>query len=609
MWYLLIAVGFAFLFIAITDLLFDITYWCYALYKKLKMRRFKPLSYDVLLSKPEKAIAIMIPCWDESSVIGDMIRYNNANIVYGNYDYFIGAYPNDEKTLAVVRQLEKKYHNVHLAINNDDGPNTKAENLNHMFYYILEHEQSYNKHYEVFVMHDSEDVIHPLSLKLYNHLIPAKDYIQVPVFPLEISQRQFIHWTYNDEFSQLHTRELVAREILGGFIPSAGVGTAFARGTLEKIRREDGRPFETKTFTEDYGSTLRMDRLGIKGIFLWQKIQRVFPKKRWWLFGATVPKKSHDFIATRSLFQSDYGKAIKQKSRWILGIAFQEWAETGWPGTWKTKALLFHDRKSIISYIVGGLGYIVFGYWFVIYLWSLYDSETLNLSYFIERHPWVMILLLACFFTMVERVIQQCIATWRVYGLLPMLLVPPRMLLANIINLHAQIRAYSRFWLGMKDKTKARWGATENRFPSEQQLSKYRRRLGDLLIDHEVINAGQLEQVLQEQQKTGKHIGELLVSHEYLSNEVLARTLAEEYHLPYQKVSLNEILPLEKVPEMTQQQIMYLASLECYVIKYFSDNVVLACTNPSDVLDNPKVEAIFPNKIINHVVTPTITKT
>ena len=31
------------------------------------------------------------------------------------------------------------------------------------------------------VLHDSEDVLHPLELKFFNYLLPRKDMIQLPV--------------------------------------------------------------------------------------------------------------------------------------------------------------------------------------------------------------------------------------------------------------------------------------------------------------------------------------------------------------------------------------------------------------------------------------------
>ena len=49
-----------------------------------------------LCSIPEKRLAIFVPCWHEAVVIGKMIEHNSAAIRYQAYDFFVGAYPNDQ---------------------------------------------------------------------------------------------------------------------------------------------------------------------------------------------------------------------------------------------------------------------------------------------------------------------------------------------------------------------------------------------------------------------------------------------------------------------------------------------------------------------------------
>ena len=63
----------------------------------------------------ERRIAIFVPCWKESEVIGNMIRHNLAAICYSNFDFFIGAYPNNESTVTAAGRLAESYRNVHVA--------------------------------------------------------------------------------------------------------------------------------------------------------------------------------------------------------------------------------------------------------------------------------------------------------------------------------------------------------------------------------------------------------------------------------------------------------------------------------------------------------------
>src|SRR5690606_26007028 len=126
--------------------------------------------------------------------------------------------------------------------------------------------------------------------KLYNYLMPAKDMVQTPVFPLEIPHHHMVYWTYADEFAEMHTKEMVTREAMKGFVPSAGVGTAFSRRALEMMSEKYlGIIFSTKSLVEDYDCALRLKLIGLKSIFLVQHIERVVLKKN--IFGYKRPKK------------------------------------------------------------------------------------------------------------------------------------------------------------------------------------------------------------------------------------------------------------------------------------------------------------------------------
>src|SRR5689334_7078163 len=54
---------------------------------------------------PRKRIAVFVPLWREHNVIRHMIEHNLMSNRYGQYDFFVGAYPNDDATLSAVRLL------------------------------------------------------------------------------------------------------------------------------------------------------------------------------------------------------------------------------------------------------------------------------------------------------------------------------------------------------------------------------------------------------------------------------------------------------------------------------------------------------------------------
>ena len=120
------------------------------------------------LDPPESRIAIFVPCWKESGVIGNMVRHNLTAIRYRNFDIFLGAYPNDEPTVAVARQLSETFANVHTAICPDPGPTSKADCLNSIYRAMQAFEGEKYVRFATVVLHDAEDMIHPDALSLIN---------------------------------------------------------------------------------------------------------------------------------------------------------------------------------------------------------------------------------------------------------------------------------------------------------------------------------------------------------------------------------------------------------------------------------------------------------
>jgi MSHA biogenesis protein MshE len=62
-------------------------------------------------------------------------------------------------------------------------------------------------------------------------------------------------------------------------------------------------------------------------------------------------------------------------------------------------------------------------------------------------------------------------------------------------------------------------------------------RIGDLLISHNVIDQGQLEQALDMQKKTGQRIGRTLIELGYVEEDKLLTLLSEQLEIPYIKLS------------------------------------------------------------------------
>ncbi|WP_133127754.1 glycosyl transferase family protein [Legionella nagasakiensis] len=535
MWYLLVGLCLLFILSGLDDLFIDFYYWLRYVWRIWKTRHYSPLTYEQLLAHDEQPIAVLIPCWHEANVIATMLKHNAYSIDYNNYYFFVGVYPNDPETLAEVQQVAKLNKHVQCIIGKHPGPTNKAANLNGIYKFIKTFERTLNQSFTIFVLHDSEDIIHPLSFKFYNYLIPRKDMIQIPIFPSEVNYWNFTHWLYADEFAESHTKDIVVRESIGAHVPSAGVGTAFSRRALERLENTDiGAPFSTDSLTEDYRTSLALRVHGLKQIFLTRHILRMQWKKRWFFGQKYRQKPVKEIIATRALFPLEYAKAIRQKSRWIIGIVFQEWRHSRWPHGWRIRYTLAHDRKAFITHFINGFGYMTFIFWILYSFFTSANPEYPALQEQFNLHPWVKGFVFIAVMIMCERLIQRTVATFRIYGFIPAFLAIPRSLYGNILNLHALIRAYSIYFSSPKRKSsnsQPAWDKTEHQFPGSHLLVPYRRRLGDLLLENSLITREQLRQGLLEQYKTGERLGRILCRFNFINHTQLIQTLATQYDL------------------------------------------------------------------------------
>jgi adsorption protein B len=134
-----------------------------------------------------------------------------------------------------VDELTRVSRRIHKAVTRLPGPTSKADCLNAIYEEMKSREIPGRREYAIIALHDAEDVLHPLTLKVYNHYVPEfLDMGQIPVFPLELSPwKYWVGNSYLDEFAEWHVKDMYSREAIGGVVPSAGVGTAFSRRALD----------------------------------------------------------------------------------------------------------------------------------------------------------------------------------------------------------------------------------------------------------------------------------------------------------------------------------------------------------------------------------------
>jgi adsorption protein B len=460
--------------------------------------------------RPEKRIAVFVPLWHEHRVIGGMVDHNVSAINYDNYHFFIGAYPNDEPTLDAVRQLESRFQHVHLAVCPHDGPTSKADCLNWIYQRMLLFEEHHDGEFEIVITHDAEDLIHPESFSLTNAYADDFEMIQIPVLPLRTPFRNILHGMYCDEFAEWQIKDMQARKTMGSFVPSNGVGTGFTRAALEQLAcTEHNLIFDPACLTEDYENGLRLHKLGCRQAFV------------------PIARYQGSIVATREFFPHTARSAIRQRTRWITGIALQSWERHGWHGGMAQIYWFWRDRKGLLAHPVGLLSNFLFAYGFATWLFARLSGSPWGLAQQ-ALHP----ALLAT--TLLIQIIQSgvrmgCVCA--VYGKWFALGVLPRTLCANWINTVATMHAVSAYFRARIRHEPLVWLKTEHAYPSRNALVEHKRKLGEILVGSSYIEEAELEIALRTL-PAGIRIGEYLVKRGVLSEEDLYEALSLQQSLP-----------------------------------------------------------------------------
>ena len=470
-----------------------------------------------LFQRPQQRIAIFIPCWHESGVIADMIAGNRDRVSYGPFDFFIGVYPNDLPTCDVVQALENRFDNVHLAMCPHHGPTSKADCLNWIYQRMLLFEAATGARFGIIVTHDAEDVIHPDGLLWINWYSPDYEMVQVPVLPLPTRLTMWTHGVYCDEFAEYQYRDMPARQFMGAFVPSNGVGTGFRRQALDGLAAVEGnRIFEPVCLTEDYENGLRLKLRGARQIFV------------------SVHGRE---VATREYFPLTFRTAVRQRTRWVTGIALQTWERHGWRGSAADKYWLWRDRKGLIGNPASLLTNVLLAYGAVC---GALDAFAGYRSAFSDRVTELSGFLALTSAMGVYRILFRAWCVSGSFGWRFAAGVPVRMVAGNCINSLATLRALSRYFSARVHGEPLVWVKTEHQFPTASTLQSDRRPLGEVLVMSGFIGEAQLQQGLATCPQN-RRLGEHLVALGYLTEDELCEALSLQTQLPLSRVEPEEV--------------------------------------------------------------------
>lgn len=512
----LVPLAIAILICGLDDLVVDVFWACAWLKDRLRpSARMFPPGEKQLASARHQRIAILLPLWHEHEVIGKMLEHNLASIRYPDYHIFAGCYPNDADTQSAVLDVARRLPNIHVAVCPHDGPTSKADCLNWAFQHLLLAEESAGVRFDVVIVHDAEDMIHPEELRWMNFYSARFDFIQTPVLPLPTPLTAWTHGIYCDEFAEYHTRDMTVRPISGGFLPSCGVGTGYRRDALENLARTSSNQiFEPGALTEDYANGLRMFRLGAKQAFI-----RLYRARH----GA------QDLVATREFFPQRFGAALRQRTRWVTGIALQGWQQFGWKGKPGEVYWLWRDRKGLIANPLSLIANAVFAYGLATQLWTRVSPAASRLA-------------AATMALQLIRLGVRITCSARVYGFVFALGAPLRNVYANFLNSAATLNAVRVYAIARWHGKPLKWLKTDHAYPTRAALLSHKRRLGEILVGAGQISAATLAHAL-ESMPPGARLGEHLVASGLLTIDALYDTLSFQQGLPRVQIVASEITP------------------------------------------------------------------
>ncbi|MBA4773871.1 MAG: glycosyl transferase family protein [Sphingomonas sp.] len=391
---------------------------------------------------PAPRLAVFVPAWDEAAVIGPMLTTALARFDYPDYRIYVGAYSNDRATIDAVAAIAAQDARVRLVVNDRPGPTTKADNLNAMWH-ALSRDEADGVRAQAIVFHDAEDVVHPLELRIFARLIERYAAVQLPVRPLIDRRARLVSGHYADEFAEAHAKQLVVREAVGAAMPLAGVGCAIARSMVEAIATaRGGDPFDAISLTEDYELGLSVAAMGGRGVL------------------ARVLDAKGEPVAVEAYFPGTLDAAVKQKARWMTGIALAGWDRVGWgrPFDLADHWMRMRDRRALLAVLVLGAAYVALVGW-----------AMLSGVRWLMGAPTVPLLvpgwLLATNAVLLGwRLVVRVAFTGADYGWREAIWAVPRVFVGNLIALLAARRAITRY-IAMLRGGALIWEKTAHDFP------------------------------------------------------------------------------------------------------------------------------------------------
>ena len=242
---------------------------------------------------------------------------------------------------------------------------------------------------------------------------------------------------------------MVVRTALGAGMPLAGTGCGISRDMLGAIAAErGGDPFDASSLTEDYELGLRIAELGGAGCF------------------ARVDDTDGGLVAVRAYFPATIPGAVRQKARWMTGIALAGWDRTGWdrPSAIGDHWMRMRDRRAPLAVVVLAVAYLA------VLAWGAREM----LHWLAGTTPpddvlahW---LLAATTVLLIWRLAMRFACTARCYGWREACWAAPRFFVGNLVSLIAAPMALVTYLRLLRGDAPV-WSKTAHDFPDAEEAA------------------------------------------------------------------------------------------------------------------------------------------
>lgn len=158
--------------------------------------------------------------------------------------------------------------------------------------------------------------------------------------------------------------------------------------------------------------------------------------------GRFLRVRSHDgrLIATRAYFPAQLNQAVRQKTRWMHGVALQGWDRLGWKGDLGGLWMQLRDRRGPLAAILLVVAYVLVA---MITVGILLDA--LGIAEQAEPSPLLRALLIVNLAGFAWRFVARMLFTAREFGWGEGLLAIPRTFVSNIVAIMAGRRALATY--------------------------------------------------------------------------------------------------------------------------------------------------------------------